>query len=125
MIKAYPKIDGHFWVVRDGKIIDPDFPGYCTGSNERFCLDAPLATQLVMIGVYHRITKQLPNSHIKHVLSLEPEEGRCYWNAMGEIIKNGGELRFGSMGYRSKSGETWFDYGGAHYKTYVDFLAKY
>ena len=51
-------IDGHFWVVRDGKIIDPNFPQYdmikkiVGGVGERVYLPAEKIIQSFMIKKY-------------------------------------------------------------------------
>ena len=40
-----------------------------------------------------------------------------------EIYENGGELVFGSLGFKKKnSNDYWYEYGGKEYKTIKDFM---
>jgi hypothetical protein len=135
-----PTIDGHFWVVRDGKIIDWDFEEYSKVrkmwkcGKEKTYLPAPEMTQKIMIGMY----KKAFSSHFSQTQSWEqilkefyslsamvgmikPEYSRCYQNALIEIHKNGGELVFGSMGFKRIDGSIHYEFGGVEYKTITDF----
>jgi len=56
-----PTIDGHFWVERDGKIIDPDFPKedeYIRWANKttskKAYHEAPEMVQKVMLGLMEK-----------------------------------------------------------------------
>ena len=56
-----PTIDGHFWIVRDGKIIDWEFREYDIIRMVRNCnkekdyLPAPEMTQKIMIAMFNKV----------------------------------------------------------------------
>ena len=110
-------IDGHFWVERDGKIIDPHFMEYdliCQirgcNSNDKQYIKAPFITQFILSIV----CKNLNHKQIGF--------GYCYKNAIEEIKKNGGTLCFGSMGFKNKlKSGYWWEYGGLYYKSPLAF----
>ena len=121
-MNKFPTIDGHFWVVRDGKIIDPDFDMYhfikkmnnCRGKTEY--LPADKIVQDVMIKIFQSVINDDDlYSNLKkynHCATF----GRCYQNAIYEIKENGGELVFGSMGWKfRKSQKIHWEYGGENW----------
>lgn len=134
----FPTIDGHFWVVRDDKIIDIDFQDYSMIRRIRNCknkavhLEADEITQRLMIATHLKIISNIlggtPATAIELMGSycelkrIEPECNRCLINAIIEIYKNGGELKFGSMGWEQKSGGVWYEFGGADWKGIKAFL---
>jgi hypothetical protein len=55
---------------------------------------------------------------------MKREANCCPINATLEWIANGGEIVFGSLGWKKKgSDEIWWEYGGIDY-TVADFLRK-
>ena len=134
-----PTIDGHFWVVRNGEIVDCDFPEYDMIRAVRGCektmvyLPAPSMTQTIMTQMFHNAVKKIMgkddwNECMKEVVFMthlagikKPVFGNCYQNSIIEIYHNGGDLIFGSMGFKYKDGETWWEFGGENYKTVKDF----
>jgi hypothetical protein len=53
----------------------------------------------------------------------EPQPRRCFQNAVFEIEKNGGELVFGSLGFKfENSNDYHYEYGGEHYQVVRDFI---
>ena len=139
----FPTIDGHFWVVRDGKIVDPVFPEYkmsCRMRNadwkNRSHLPASEITQKLMIGMYKKVlTNQFGNisfeeqsAEIKKFMKLvhghnDPVMNFCFQNCLVEIHERGGELVFGSLGFKLKNGEGyWYEYGGVNYTSVKSFL---
>jgi len=134
----FPTIDGHFWVVRDEKIIDIDFPGYDMIRRIRNCknkavhLEADEITQRLMIAIFNKIISNILGGTQETAIQvmgsyceckhIEPVENRCIINAIIEIYKNGGELKFGSMGWEQKSGGVWYEFGGADWKGIKAFL---
>lgn len=138
---SYPSIDGHFWVVRNGEIIDTDFEwyDYCRRVNK--CVDktphhleADATTQMVMIGMYKKITMKVfkttnwDECAVEMVNMLErmgrtkPQQEQCWQNAVMEVVKNGGEIKFGSLGWAKKNGSIHWEYGGADYTSVKQFL---
>jgi hypothetical protein len=135
-----PSIDGHFWVVRDGKVIDWDFKQYeqvrkvwgC--GKERTYLPAPEMTQKIMLGIYKKCihsafgVSQSWEEILAEFYSLsamakmvEPQFGRCFQNCLIEIHQRGGEIVFGSLGFKKPNGDYHYEYGGIEYKTIADF----
>jgi len=137
-----PTIDGHFWIVRDGKIIDWEFEEYNLIRKIRNCnkeknyIPAPETTQRIMIAIH----KKAFSSYFSKTQSWEdiiaefynmsvmlgmvkPECQRCYQNCLIDIYKNGGELVFGSLGFKRKgTNEYHYEFGGENYKTIKDFM---
>ena len=136
-----PTIDGHFWVVRDGKIIDTDFEDYayiCKVRNlirkDKHYLEAPVMTQKIMTAMFLKTFKYVFevetfeeicssfNDFSKHVGMTKPEFGRCFQNCLIEIAENGGDLKFGSLGMKKRNKEGYFyEYGGIEYTKISDF----
>ncbi len=118
----YPVIDGHFWVERNGKIIDPYFTEYdmikkynkCVGEN--IYLPAPDEVQQIMIEKYksveenRKITDKAFLKMYKRYMS-----GNCYQNARLNILRSGGKLIFGSMGWKKENGEIHYEFGGENW----------
>jgi hypothetical protein len=140
--KRYPKVDGHFWVKRDGKVIDPNFQSFnnlvcqtwnCEGP--KIYLEAPKAVQTHIINLYKEANKSKRfltwESFVERFCFLSHKcDGvgarmmNCGWiNSILECHENGGEIVFGSMGWRIKaSEEIHFEFGGANFVDPVDFL---
>lgn len=137
---VHTSIDGHWWVVRNGTIIDPDFPEYdksryifdCT--DEKVYLPAPEPTQSLMVSMYKRrlmkifkvdLWEEAVQCYFKLAVAegeVTPDHNCCYQNALFEIGLNGGELVLGSFGWMRKSGEVHYEYGGGDYVTINDFV---
>ena len=135
-----PIIDGHFWVERDGEIIDWDFPEYSNvrkswgcGKEKKY-LPAPEMTQKIMIGMFKKaFSSPFPKNQSwedivselyelsKSVGQLEPQYGLCYKNCFLEIHQRGGKLVFGSLGFKKPDGSFHYEYGGEDYLTIADF----
>ena len=130
--------DGHFWVVRDGKVIDPYFKEYdavkrlfgCNG--EQVFLPASDAIQKVMLKkIITPIVKQIRSlkenggdAAVAEVLT-EPEYRRCAGNALIEAYKNGGRVVFGSMGWKRNNNKgIHYEFGGENW-TIHHFLQDY
>lgn len=126
IIHAIPKLDGHFWVVRDGKIIDPHFPQYdvirSVHKGKKFIYHpADAMTQRMMIAIHQKVVKQdyaTTSEFITDYIKISGEEpvcAFCLFNALIEIEKNGGELVFGSWGVERKDGSKFWEFGGEDY----------
>ena len=138
-----PDIDGHFWIVRNGKIIDWDFDEYSQirkiwGCNKtKTYLPAPEITQKLMIGMFKKAFSSYfsENQTWEQILEefyiisdmigmIEPQYRRCFQNCLLEIYKRGGELIFGSLGFKKSDGSFHYEYGGINYLTIADFIKK-
>jgi len=135
----FPMFDGHFWVERNGKIIDFYFPQYNIAKKKNGCvgnpiyLEAPEETQIIAIGIMKKtLQKILDTDNYDYALrrlyilyemfdNLKPQYLYCLQNAFIEIYKNGGKLVFGSMGWKKKNGKIHYEFGGEDWKTWKDF----
>ena len=140
----FPIIDGHFWVVRDGKIIDPVFEHYklvCRIRNanwrDRSYIPAPAITQTLMISMFKKVlSNQLGEDKSFEELINEfytltseivgkptPQANMCFQNCLIEIKERGGELVFGSLGFKLKGKEGyWYEFGGADWTSVKQFI---
>jgi hypothetical protein len=117
-----PSVDGHFWVVRDNKIIDPHFSSYNMISKIRKVnvkkqvhIQADPIVQKVIIKLWSNFLDTIPSIVLD---SWTNQPDMCVFNAFAEQKKNGGEIVFGSMGWGD-----WIEYGGIDWKLH-QFLKK-
>lgn len=133
--------DGHFWVERDGKIIDPILKDniHIGKDSVRFHKEASLATQRLIIEAMYRTfedkmrMKRDSDEWADMLLFHRPTVGACFHNAISEIFLRGGTLKCGSVGWYFKNGNTrdgfecpagsvWWEYGCGNYITFKDFF---
>jgi hypothetical protein len=127
-----PIIDGHFWVERDDKQIDPHFAEYdmvkAVHKGKRWVyLPADELTQRMMISIFEKVVKKefATTSEYLHYTKVYGGQfgfGYCYKNALLEIEENGGKLVFGSYGIQRKDGSIFYEYGGEDYKNVKAFI---
>jgi len=139
-----PKMKGHFWVVRDGEIVDADFPQHARLRRKYKCVPelnvyqpAPLKVEKAMVRLFERITLrafQVDNwddmmEEFMLVAKMtgnadNPTFNKCWTNCIIDIYYHGsGNIRFGSMGFKKKSdGDTVWYYGDDTLKDMADFL---
>lgn len=136
----YPTIDAHFWVERDGVIIDPYFKSYdrCKEfwnlSDDQVYLEADPSIQKIMLEIHTRVLKKkFKKNDLQEALQEHAEfakkfnadkalPDRCWRNVCLEVYKNGGQIKFGSMGWRHKnSNDVHYEYGGVDWKI-KDFI---
>jgi hypothetical protein len=120
----FPTIDGHFWIVRHGRIIDTDFKEYgwikkvngCRG--EMIYKEADENTQKIMIKLFMKCLENVgltmetfKQMSVKH--KREPRFNSCFQNCL-LAYREGDELKFGSMGWKKKNKKDgiWWEYGG-------------
>jgi hypothetical protein len=126
IVHTLPKLDAHFWVVRDGKIIDPHFPYYdmikSIHNGKKFIYHpADATTQTIMKAIVMKnINRYYPEladfvADYKKIMGEEKAQGYCLHNALMEIDENGGELVFGSWGVELKDGSKFWEFGGEDY----------
>ncbi len=140
----YPRIDGHFWVERNGKLIDPNFQSFnnlvcntwnCEGP--KVYLEAPMDVQLQILRWFKEASKckqfQTWEAFVERFGVLTHEcvgvgdrRVNCCWiNSVLEYYEHGGRIVFGSMGWKVKNSETiHFEFGGANFTNVRDFLKK-
>jgi hypothetical protein len=121
----YPVIDGHFWVERDGKVIDPYFEEYdkikkfwgCVG--DAVYQPADDLTQQVILRKFEKIlTVKQTGISMKTMGGLKRAYD-CWGNASLEIVENGGTIVFGSMGWKKKkTGTIHYEFGGDGWKVH-------
>jgi hypothetical protein len=137
-----PKNRGHFWVVRDNEIIDADFPQYrrlrrkFDADPETHCyFPAPYKVQNVIIRLFKRITLKAFDAEDWGEMMEEfmlvakmtgnadaPTFEKSFTNAIMEIYYHGGNIVFGSMGFKKKDGTYHWYYGHPDCLTVSDFL---
>jgi len=126
-------IDGHFWVEKDGKVIDPYFieydylKKYHNGTSITY-LPAPELIQKVMNGKIEKlILKHFTNYELflNRVKFMFPklQFGFCQINAHINHNKYGGKIVFGSWGFVKQDGSVWYEFGGKDW-TVKQFLKK-
>jgi hypothetical protein len=119
-----PIIDGHFWVERDGKVIDPYFPEYnkikkfynCSG--DAIYLPADAITQQVILRKFEKLLTVKQAGICMKTMGIPRRVNACYQNASLEIAENGGNIVFGSMGWRKGSGQIHYEFGGDGWKVH-------
>ena len=126
-------MDGHFWVVRDGEIIDPNFEEYDmikvinNLEGGRIYLPAGELIQKIMKKKYiDDVENVLKDDMLMMMMALQigVTFGCCPTNVVIEQITNGGEIVFGSMGWKRKNGKgIHYEFGGENW-TIAQFLKK-
>ena len=110
-------LDGHVWVVLDGKICDPSSQTKAfemirkTHGSTRY-VEASRATTDAWLICLKKQYEDDPNHEVRW--------GQCYLNARTFQLVHGGRLAFGSLCF----GRKWWEYGDLTFKTPEDFLAK-
>jgi hypothetical protein len=133
VIYSVPKIDGHFWLERDGVIIDPHFEYYdivklSKRGGKFIYYPADETTQSFMIMLHLKVisTEYATLGEFlddyKQISGEEPVTGFCMFNALIEQEKNGGELIFGSWGVERADGSKFYEFGGKDYKGVSAFM---
>lgn len=125
-----PSFDGHFWVERDGKVIDPYFKEYdfikmfngLEGDCIRVEASAHIQSSIIdlFIGCLRKYCKT--DNVFKECFEIMNDKkiplryGNCFINAVKEIGENGGVLKFGSLGWKKKkSNKVFYEYGGVNW----------
>jgi hypothetical protein len=133
IVSSVPKIDGHFWVERDGVKIDPHFEYYdkvkLANRGKKFIYyPADEITQNFMIILHLKVISREYATlgefldDYKEIAGEKPVTGFCIFNALIEKEKNGGELIFGSWGVEREDGSKFYDFGGEDYKGVSAFM---
>jgi hypothetical protein len=124
---------GHFWIVRDGEIIDPKFADHThiqrvNRTTTEVCrIPASEAVQRVMIASHLKKCREHigenPGEFFSRVMG-RPFFGQCFFNCLMEQHERGGEIVFGSMGWVREDGSKYYEYGGENFKIVADFTGK-
>ena len=121
--------DGHYWVMRDGKIIDPMFKFYNEVKRQWGCNG-----EIVYLPASPLIQSVFKKKQLEKITMAEEcgfytnrwtnTQGFCDINAYHEQKKNGGEIVFGSMGWkRTSDNSIHYEFGGENY-TVAQFMKK-
>jgi hypothetical protein len=104
-------IDTHFWVERDGKIIDPLFPElkHVTEKN-RVYLHASDDDMFYALD-YLRYYSSMFDTVNEHRADWVNTFGYCFVNAMCEMWRNGGDLKMGCLGIKKTKVAVYWFYG--------------
>lgn len=137
-----PKTNGHFWVERDGVIIDWDWPQLRKLRRQLDCerdlnayLRADPRVEEAMIRLFKRVTLRAFKTDDWDDMMVEfllvakmtgnadkPTFNKCWTNCIQEVYHNGGEIRFGSMGFKRKDGTYRWYYGKDTFDGMADYL---
>lgn len=132
---AFPPFDGHFWVERDGVIIDTEFKEYdyikkAHGAKDGMKYkEADATTQKIMIAIMMKVLEK--NSlTVESFRALSVKCGKlkpmfrcCIQNSLIALAK-GGVLKFGSMGWEKPNGKVWWEFGGEDWTGVGKFLKE-
>jgi hypothetical protein len=113
------KIYGHYWVERDGKIIDPWFKQYkyitrVQGTTQEQAYEE--ADKELMLTVTIKALKYYSEVKVPLLQSIYGDIsklmmfGECFLNAISEVRERGGTLKFGKMGFKRADGSVWWEY---------------
>lgn len=124
---------GHFWIVRDGEVVDPVFPEHkhiqrVNKTTTEVCrIPASEAVQRVMIASHLKKVREHIGENAGEFFWKamgRPHFGQCFLNCLMEQSRNGGEIVFGSMGWVRRDGSKFYEYGGENFKVVADFTGK-
>jgi len=143
-------IDGHFWIEKDGVIIDD--PVWLGDSVKKFQVfgavkyykPAPEITQKLVIEYMYKINETIynvkrDNELFNQLVELRPYEScKCQFNVLKSLLKNGGKIVFGCCGYKYPNGikqktsfcnglpknAVWWMFGFGKYSVFKDFFTK-
>jgi len=124
---------GHFWIVRDGEIIDPVFPEHkhiqrVNRTTNQVCrIPASEAVQRVMTAIHlKKVQEHIGDNAGEFFWRVmgRPCFGQCFMNCLMEQSRNGGEIVFGSLGWVREDGSRYYEYGGENFKIVADFTGK-
>ena len=128
----FPTIDAHFWIEREGRIVDIEFKSYDYIKQVHSLQDgmvykeADEMTQKIMISIFMKVLEGvgLDKHTFKHIVAKGyfPCMGCCFQNCMMDW-RDGDVLKFGSMGWRKKDGSgVWWEFGGEDWRGVKAFL---
>ena len=85
-------------------------------------------TQKVMISSHIKKAKNVFGENyaaeFQRVFEDRPYFGMCFFNAVMEQHRNGGEIVFGSMGWLRDDDTEFYEYGGKEFQVVADFTGK-
>ena len=129
----FPTIDGHFWLERNGKVVDIEFKDYDYIKKYHNCDDgmvykqADTNTQLIMTRIFEKCMKSMGEDKASYrILCKNMGIGAmfrcCFQNCM-LAFQEGDLIRFGSMGWNKRNGSgVWWEFGGEDWKGVKAFL---
>ncbi len=130
-----PVVDGHFWIERDGVIIDPTFPEYDIIRRLNGCTSVQKhqkAPQWICDRLFNRYMKCYQEAFgedewtdtLYPMFLDQPRYSCAVQNVMADVAYNGGNVCFGSMGWErnNKKKGTFWEYGCEEWTTLNDYL---
>jgi hypothetical protein len=117
-------ISGHFWIVRDGKIVDWDFPEYKELRVFHNCEEKP-KYRLESVAIRRKAKKQWikeKRDDLEEIRELMPEMWeeivkahplpfQCSLNVCVEQALRGGQIAYGDMGWTCRdTGDIWYEF---------------
>jgi hypothetical protein len=145
-------IDGHFWIEKDGVIIDDPVWIGSAGNEKKFQVfgaikyykPAPEITQKLVIEYMYKVNENLynvkrDNELFNELVDLRPYKSRkCQFNVLKLLNTNGGKIVFGCCGYKYPNGinqktsfcsglpknAVWWIFGFGKYSVFKDFFHK-
>lgn len=130
---GFPTIDGHFWLERNGKVVDIEFKDYDYIKKVHNCKDgmvykeADEMTQKIMIKIFEKCLYSIcKDRETFKAISKKAGVGAmfrcCFQNSM-LAFQEGDLLKFGSMGWNKRNGSgVWWEFGGEDWKGVKAFL---
>jgi len=130
-------LNGHFWVERNGKVVDTYWDSYndCRRTmriKNKTLLYFECTNKLTTAIMMSKVKKSITILTGDYDTSLEylchrlrkPMEDCCMFNAFVEAHLNGGEIKFGSLGINTDDGglTCWLS-GNSKFTTFADYTA--
>jgi len=108
--------DIHFWVERNGMIIDPEFIAWENMVKKINNLEGKKIYQSLndkeTIKKYLKYQISIFDVRTMNILKDQPMNRQCYINSLNEIKKNGGKLKVGKLGWKIRNkDDIWWEYG--------------
>ena len=128
-------MDAHFWVVRNGEIVDTYFEEYdmikrANGVNPNepviHCPASPEIQEMLISFIRQTLIDEFGSMEDfalanEMFFDGEARQGHCQINSFYEAFKRGGQIVMGSWGFK-KQGKMWWEYGGKDWDTPMAFV---
>jgi hypothetical protein len=135
LVNSMPCVDGHFWIERDGKIIDPHFPEqdyvkrvhrgvkfvYKPADVNTQTLIKMMHLRSIEKGGYEGLDDFLIDYQM--IAGAEALHGYCFFNALIECEEDD-KLIFGSWGVERADGTKFWEYGGEDWTGVKAFIKR-
>ena len=134
IVNSMPCVDGHFWIEREGKIIDPHFPEHDyvkrVHRGVKFVYKPADVNTQALIHLMHIRTIEKGGYDLvdflidyRTIAGAEARHGFCFFNVLLEF-KEGDNIIFGSWGVERADGTKFWEYGGEDWTGAKAFIKK-